>query len=79
MILRGKPSKRSKEVITKSPVLAYFYPKMVTTLQCDASKYGLGTTLIQECQPIAFASKSLTQSEMHYTQIEKEMFAIVFG
>ena len=71
--------RKVKEVITKSPVLAYFDPQKVTTLQCDASKYGLGATLMQEGQPIAFASKSLTQSETQYAQIEKEMFAIVFG
>lgn len=34
---------------------------------------------MQEGKPIAFASKSLTPSEINYAQIEKEMFAILFG
>ena len=34
---------------------------------------------MQEERPIAFASKSLTQTEVGYTQIEKELLAIVFG
>ena len=48
-------------------------------LQVDASKYGLGDTLLQEGKPVSFASKSLTQSEINYAQIEKEMLAILFG
>ena len=38
-----------------------------------------GATLMQEGKPIAFASKSLTPSEVQYAQIEKEMLAIFFG
>ena len=35
--------------------------------------------MMQEERPIAFASKSLTQTEVGYAQIEKELLAIVFG
>ena len=34
---------------------------------------------MQEERPIAFASKSLSQTEVGYAQIEKELLAIVFG
>ena len=34
---------------------------------------------MQEGKPISYASKSLTPSECDYAQIEKELFAIVFG
>ena len=61
-----------KEVIRTSPVLVYFDPSKPTTLQVDASQKGLGATLMQEGRPIAFASKSLTQSEQKYAQIEKK-------
>ena len=50
-----------KDVIsscTPSPILAYFDNQKVTTLQCDAFKYGLGATLMQEGKPIALVSKS---------------------
>lgn len=70
-----------KKVITQCPgrVLAYYDPGKEVTLQVDASKFGLGATLMQDKRPIAFASKSLTSAEVNYAQIEKEMLAILFG
>ena len=68
-----------KDVLTDSPVLAYFNPKLDVTLQVDASKYGLGATLLQEGRPVSYASKTLTQTEIGYAQIEKEMLGILFG
>jgi transposase InsO family protein len=52
---------------------------METTLQCDASELGLGATLMQNDQPIAYASRALTKTEQNYAQIEKELLAVVFG
>ena len=70
---------KAKTAILSQPVLAYFDPSKPITLQVDASKFGLGATIIQEGKPVAFASKSLTQTEQNYAQIEKELLAIVFG
>ena len=60
-----------KEAITGAPVLRYFDPSAETTLQCDASDTGLGATLIQNGQPVAYASRSLSNTERNYAQIEK--------
>lgn len=70
-----------KELITREPgpVLAYYDPIKELRLQVDASKYGLGATLLQEGKPIGYASRSLTDSEVNYAQIEKELYAILFG
>lgn len=68
-----------KDLITQSPVLSYFDPDEPTTLQVDASKYGLSASLMQNGKPVAYASKSLTPAEVYYAQIEKEMFVILFG
>ena len=48
-------------------------------LQVDALKSGLGAVLIQSNRPVAYASRSLTQAETRYAQIEKELPAVVFG
>ena len=61
------------------PVLKYYSLTDEVTLQCDASEKGLGATLLQNNQPVAFASRALTQTEQRYAQIEKECLSIVFG
>ena len=48
------------------------------TLQCDSSDFGLGATLMQYGQPVAFASRTLSPVEQRYAQIEKEILSIVF-
>ncbi|KAK3703041.1 hypothetical protein QZH41_018854 [Actinostola sp. cb2023] len=48
-------------------------------VQCDASDKGLGATLLQNGQPIAFASRALTDTKTRYAPIEKEMLAVVFA
>ena len=59
--------------------LRYYDRNKPVTLQCDISLKGLGACIIQEGQPIAFASKSLTETETHYAIIKRELLAIVFG
>ena len=34
---------------------------------------------MQECRPVAYASRSLTETERRYAQIEKELLSVVFG
>ena len=45
----------------------------------DASSRGLGAVLLQNNKPIAFASKSLSDTEQRYANIERELLAVVFG
>ena len=71
--------KEIKHVITNAPVLAFFNQNKQLTIQCDASKSGLGAVLLQDGKPLSFASRALTSTEMRYAQIEKEMLAIVFA
>ena len=69
-----------KEILTRSPgsILSYYDMTKPLTLQVDASNFGLGATLLQENKPIAYASNSLTPAEINYSQIEKELFAILW-
>ena len=67
-----------KEAVTRTPVLRYYNLNEEVTLQCDVSQSGLGAALLQKGQPVAYASRALTPVETRYTQIEKELLAIVF-
>ena len=70
---------KMKLLITSAGTLAYYDVKKEVTLEVDASKHGLRAVLLQEGKPVAYASKSLSPTEQDYAQIEKEMYAIVFG
>ena len=48
-------------------------------IQCDASSLGLSTALLNRGQPLAFASRALTDPKTRYATIEKEMLPVVFA
>lgn len=77
--VQGCSFKRVKEILSAAPVLKYFDPKDDVELQCDASDRGLGACLVQGGQPVAYVSRSMTETEGNYGQIEKEMLAILLG
>ena len=70
-----------KDLIAKSATkpLCYYDRRKPVTVQADASQRGLGACLLQDGQPIAYASKSLTDTETRYANIERELLAIVFA
>ena len=74
-----------KTLIAKAntTLLRYYDRNLPVTVQVDASLRGLGACLIQkhngEDQPIAFASKSLTDMETRYANIDRELLAIIFA
>ena len=61
------------------PVLAYFDKTKKHTIQCDASKKGLSAVLLQESKPLMYMSRALTETEQRYSNIERELLAIVFA
>lgn len=70
---------RLKKMISTAPVLRYFDATKNTVIQCDSSSVGLGAVLLQEGQPVVYASKTLSATERRYAQIEKETLAILFA
>ena len=80
VILMGKgPTEAKYGLICKKTTLTYFDQEKETTIQVDASGRGLGAVLTENGKLIAFASKSLTETEQRYANIERELLAVVFG
>ena len=72
-------TKRIKAVLSSQVILRYYDENKPLTIQADASQDGLGACFLQEGQPISYSSRSMTDTEKRYAQIEKEMLAIVFA
>ena len=68
-----------KHLISREPLLLCYRLEDEVTTQCDASQTGLGTVLLQNGQPVAYSSRSLTKTEQRYAEIKKECLAIVFS
>lgn len=70
----GECLKRVKAVIASAPVLKYFDPSAEAVLQCDASQHGLIACLMHDGQPVAYASRSLTETECNCVDVELMFF-----
>uniref|UniRef100_A0A1X7V2J4 Reverse transcriptase RNase H-like domain-containing protein n=1 Tax=Amphimedon queenslandica TaxID=400682 RepID=A0A1X7V2J4_AMPQE len=76
--------KQAKELLQQNSLLIHFHDSKPIILAFDASPYGIGAVLSHKMSdgsehPISFASRSLTPAEKHYSQLDKEVLAIVFG
>jgi len=59
--------------------LTHFDPNKPAVIETDASLKGLGPELIQDGRPVRFLSKSLSQTEIEYSNIERELLAVLFA
>ena len=71
-----------KDLIAKSPLLYFIHDTAPITLMTDASDYGIGGYLYQEVdgekQLVALVSKSLTKTQLKWSVIQKEAFALYY-
>ena len=72
-----------KAELCKPTVLALYTPDAPTKLSADASSHGLGAVLQQktggEWKPVAYASRSMSDTEKWYAQIEKGALETVWA
>jgi hypothetical protein len=66
-----------KKVMSTCPVLALPDFGQPFTLECDASREGIGVVLMQNRHPLAYESQKLRGLELLYTIYDKEMLAII--
>ena len=60
-------------------ILPYFDRNKETILETDVSKKGFGAVILQEEQPIYYASRALTSAEKNYHNLECEAQAALWG
>lgn len=70
-------------ILSSAPLLPIFDPTRETKISSDASRNGIGSALLQRYgdswRPVAYASRTMSEAEQRYAQIEKETMAITFG
>ena len=75
---------KTKTLLTSEPVLTHYDPKLPVRLASDASPHGISGILSHVMpdeteRPIAYASRSLTKTEMKYAQIDREALGIYWA
>lgn len=78
-----KSFNEAKRLVCEVVTLVHYDVDKPIKVYCDASSYGVGACLMHviggQEKPIAYASRTLSQAEVKYAQIEREALAIVFA
>ena len=83
-----------KLAVSKDCLIQFYDPQKPLYIECDASKQGIGCVLLQpddnvpsslkdgiptNLRPVAYASKSLSEAEQNYANIEHELLGAMFA
>ena len=76
--------RKVKSMLTSPPVLMRYDPTLPLKLVTDASSVGVGAALMHVMpdgaeRPVMYASRTLTQTERKYAQVEREAAAVSYG
>ena len=75
--------KEMKKMLTSFPLLVKFNVQKRHRITADASMHSLGAALLQEEEtgwfPVSYASRTMTEVEKRYAQIEKEALAVTWA
>ena len=82
-----------KDMVSEDCLIQFYDPHKPLFIECDASKQGIGCMMLQpdgnipadvnngipsNLWPVAYASKSLSEAEQNYANIERELLTVVF-
>ncbi|GKF66364.1 reverse transcriptase domain-containing protein, partial [Tanacetum coccineum] len=71
-----------KKKLTEAPILVVPDWNLPFELMCDESDFAIGAVLgqrkMKHFQPIHYASKTMSEAQIHYTTTKKEMLAVVY-
>ena len=68
-----------KNEIANAVQLTHYEPNKSAVTETNASLKGLSAVLIQDSKPVRFLSKALTPAEPNYSNIERELLAVLFA
>lgn len=68
-----------QKAVSTAPVLAMPDFSQPFSIECDASRKGVGVILSQNKRPVAFFSKALADSSLTKSVYEKELMALVLA
>ena len=68
-----------KEAVSENTRLKYYNTTRPPRLEVYPSQKGLGVVLIQDERQVAFGMKTLTECQSKYSNIERELLAVVHG
>ena len=81
-------------MVSEDCLIQFYDPQKPLYIECDASKQGIGCVMLQpddnlasntvdgipsNLRPVAYASKSLSEAEQNYANIERELLGVVFS
>ena len=72
-----KAFRQGKLHVANAMTLQYFDPGQPIVLECDTSGNGVRGTLLQNGQPIIFILQAVTDTQKRYSNIERELLAMV--